>query len=245
MSCTVSMILYLTELKLSYLVWIWLNIYSVICTGWCTYVSAHLLMYQGTWSCGETLHTKGGKKCIGFTVYSNSPILKKMIFVDLQENLQYVNFLCGCDLKSRNMMCLDVPSEIWLFSLRLLSKQWVYFSLSIYIFDTPYCIGIMDCVSNDWLSLARIDCLFSSLCQTRSSTEQEGQPVPQGVRGPTFCPQCTDRGPLLHWPRPVVCQSMSPASVSHQQVVNLYFTWICRFHLENTIFWKIITHLYT
>lgn len=27
-----------------------INIFSVIhvCTGWCTYVSAHLLMYQGT-----------------------------------------------------------------------------------------------------------------------------------------------------------------------------------------------------
>ena len=51
-------------------------------------------------------------KCIGFTVYSNSAILKKLLFVDLQENQQYVNFLCGSDLKSRNTMCSDVPSEI-------------------------------------------------------------------------------------------------------------------------------------
>ena len=96
----------------------------------------------------------------------------------------------------------------------------------------------MDCVKNDWLSLAMIDCLLSSLCQTRSRTEQEGQPVPRGVRGPTSCPQCTDRDPLLHWPRPVVCLSMSPASVSLQQVVNLDFTWICRFHVDSI--WKIL-----
>ena len=51
-------------------------------------------------------------KCTGFTIYSNSAKFEKMVFVDLQENRQYVNFLCGSDLKSRNMMCLDVPSEI-------------------------------------------------------------------------------------------------------------------------------------